>query len=67
MSVCLCVQIEVCELTAERHRLQEQLRTAVEQQQRTSSSLQQRINGLQQERDIAKVHTHIQFVIFHTH
>ncbi|XP_034740496.1 GRIP and coiled-coil domain-containing protein 2 [Etheostoma cragini] len=47
-------KIEVCELTAERHRLQEQLRSALEQQQRTSSSLQQRINSLQQERDIAR-------------
>ncbi|GLD59048.1 GRIP and coiled-coil domain-containing protein 2, partial [Lates japonicus] len=47
-------KIDVCELTAERHRLQEQLRSALEQQQRTSSSLQQRINSLQQERDTAK-------------
>ncbi|XP_077435618.1 GRIP and coiled-coil domain-containing protein 2 [Vanacampus margaritifer] len=47
-------KIEVCDLTAERHRLQDQLRSALEQQQRTSSSLQQRINSLQQESDIAK-------------
>lgn len=47
-------KIEVCELTAERHRLQEQLRSALEQHQRSSSSLQQRINSLQQERDTAK-------------
>ncbi|KAM7407655.1 hypothetical protein PAMA_003406 [Pampus argenteus] len=47
-------KIEVCELTAENHRLQEQLRSASEQQQRSSSSLQQRINSLQQERDAAK-------------
>ncbi|XP_049584026.1 GRIP and coiled-coil domain-containing protein 2 [Syngnathus scovelli] len=47
-------KIEVCDLTAERHRLQDQLRSALEQQQRTSSSLQQQINSLQQERDIAK-------------
>ncbi|KAM9850897.1 GRIP and coiled-coil domain-containing protein 2 [Aulostomus maculatus] len=47
-------KIEVSELTAERHRLQEQLRSALEQQQRTSSSLQQRINSLQHERDTAK-------------
>ncbi|XP_061647481.1 GRIP and coiled-coil domain-containing protein 2 isoform X1 [Phyllopteryx taeniolatus] len=47
-------KIEVCDLTTERHRLQDQLRSALEQQQRTSSSLQQRINSLQQERDIAK-------------
>ncbi|MED6244985.1 hypothetical protein ATANTOWER_029011, partial [Ataeniobius toweri] len=47
-------KIETCELTAERHRLQEQLRSALEQQQRTSSSLQQRIHNLQQERDTAK-------------
>ncbi|KAM9346865.1 GRIP and coiled-coil domain-containing protein 2 [Symphorus nematophorus] len=47
-------KIETCELTAERHRLQEQLRSALEQQQRTSSSLQQRIMSLQQERDTAK-------------
>lgn len=61
-------QIEVCELTAERHRLQEQLRSALEQQQRTSSSLQQCINGLQQERDTAKVYTHTHtHSICHTH
>uniref|UniRef100_A0A1A8PW86 GRIP and coiled-coil domain containing 2 n=2 Tax=Nothobranchius rachovii TaxID=451742 RepID=A0A1A8PW86_9TELE len=47
-------KIEVCELTAERHRLQEQLRSALEQQHRTCSSLQQRIHGLQQDRDTAK-------------
>uniref|UniRef100_A0A8C4DGR9 GRIP and coiled-coil domain containing 2 n=1 Tax=Dicentrarchus labrax TaxID=13489 RepID=A0A8C4DGR9_DICLA len=47
-------KIEVCELSSERHRLQEQLRSALEQQQRTSSSLQQRISSLQQERDTAK-------------
>ncbi|XP_074550551.1 GRIP and coiled-coil domain-containing protein 2 [Halichoeres trimaculatus] len=47
-------KIEVCELTAERHRLQEQLRSTLEQQQRTSSSLQHRIANLQQERDTAK-------------
>uniref|UniRef100_A0A3B5KQW3 GRIP domain-containing protein n=1 Tax=Xiphophorus couchianus TaxID=32473 RepID=A0A3B5KQW3_9TELE len=47
-------KIEMCELTAERHRLQEQLKSALEQQQRTSSSLQQRIHSLQQDRDTAK-------------
>uniref|UniRef100_A0A3P8T027 GRIP domain-containing protein n=1 Tax=Amphiprion percula TaxID=161767 RepID=A0A3P8T027_AMPPE len=41
-------------MTAERHRLQEQLKSTLEQQQRTSSSLQQRIHSLQQERDTAK-------------
>ncbi|XP_060944336.1 GRIP and coiled-coil domain-containing protein 2 isoform X2 [Limanda limanda] len=46
-------KIAMCELTAERHRLQEQLRSTVEQQQRTCSSLQQRINSLQQEKDDA--------------
>ncbi|KAM9804923.1 GRIP and coiled-coil domain-containing protein 2 [Neosynchiropus ocellatus] len=47
-------KIEVSELMAESHRLQEQLRAATEQRQRTSSSLQQRITILQQERDAAK-------------
>ncbi|KAM4608298.1 GRIP and coiled-coil domain-containing protein 2 [Polymixia lowei] len=47
-------KIEVSELMAERHRLQEQLRCLTEQQQRTISSLQQRISSLQQESDIAK-------------
>ncbi|XP_040913023.1 GRIP and coiled-coil domain-containing protein 2 [Toxotes jaculatrix] len=47
-------KIEASELIAERHRLQEQLKSALEQQQRTSSSLQQRISSLQQERDTAK-------------
>ncbi|XP_034417009.1 GRIP and coiled-coil domain-containing protein 2 [Cyclopterus lumpus] len=47
-------KIEVCKLTGERHRLQEQLRSTLEQQQRTNSSLQQRLNSLQQERDDAK-------------
>uniref|UniRef100_A0A3Q3WF18 GRIP domain-containing protein n=1 Tax=Mola mola TaxID=94237 RepID=A0A3Q3WF18_MOLML len=52
--LCLCVKIEVCELTAERHRLQEKLRSALEQQQRSSTSFQQRISSLQQERDTVK-------------
>ncbi|XP_019737968.1 GRIP and coiled-coil domain-containing protein 2 [Hippocampus comes] len=47
-------KIEVCDLTTERHHLQDQLRSALEQQQRTRSSLQQRLDSLQQERDIAK-------------
>ncbi|CAL9690600.1 unnamed protein product [Knipowitschia caucasica] len=47
-------KIEVCQLTAERHRLQEQLRSALEQHQRTSSTLQQRVSSLQTERDNAK-------------
>uniref|UniRef100_A0A8C7C8H7 GRIP and coiled-coil domain containing 2 n=1 Tax=Oncorhynchus kisutch TaxID=8019 RepID=A0A8C7C8H7_ONCKI len=47
-------QIQCCDLTAERHRLQEQLRTLTEQQQRTSSSLQQRLTTLQQEANTAK-------------
>lgn len=53
--VSLCVEIEMCEMTADRHRLQEQLRSALDQHQRTSSSLQQCITGLQQERDTVKV------------
>uniref|UniRef100_A0A8C7EYW7 GRIP and coiled-coil domain containing 2 n=1 Tax=Oncorhynchus kisutch TaxID=8019 RepID=A0A8C7EYW7_ONCKI len=47
-------KIQCCDLTAERHRLQEQLRTLTEQQQRTSSSLQQRLTTLQQEANTAK-------------
>ncbi|KAG7250178.1 hypothetical protein CRUP_007022, partial [Coryphaenoides rupestris] len=47
-------KIEVSELMAERHRLQEQLRCAVEQHQRTASSLQQRISNLQQECEVSK-------------
>ncbi|KAK6309823.1 hypothetical protein J4Q44_G00197040 [Coregonus suidteri] len=47
-------KIQCCELTAERHRLQEQLRTLTEQQQRTSSSLQHRLTTLQQEANTAK-------------
>lgn len=54
-SVSLCVEIEMCEMTADCHRLQEQLRSALDQQQRTSNSLQQCITGLQQERDSVKV------------
>ncbi|XP_064800370.1 GRIP and coiled-coil domain-containing protein 2-like isoform X2 [Oncorhynchus masou masou] len=47
-------KIQCCDLTAERHRLQEQLRTLTEQQQRTSSSLQQRLTTLQQEANTAR-------------
>uniref|UniRef100_A0A8C6WFH0 GRIP domain-containing protein n=1 Tax=Neogobius melanostomus TaxID=47308 RepID=A0A8C6WFH0_9GOBI len=57
VKVRVCVssfQIEVCELMAERHRLQEQLRSALDQHQKTSNSLQQRISSLQTERDSAK-------------
>lgn len=53
--VSLCVEIEMCDMTADRHRLQEQLRSALDQQQRTSSTLQQCITSLQQERDTVKV------------
>ncbi|XP_068185437.1 GRIP and coiled-coil domain-containing protein 2 [Antennarius striatus] len=48
------LKIEVSELTAECHRLQGQLKAALEQQQRTDSSLKRRIDSLQQERDTAK-------------
>lgn len=61
-SVC-ALKIEMSELTAEHHRLQEQLRSATEQQQRTSSSLQQRITALQQDRDTVQVPTQV----YHTH
>ncbi|CAL8266783.1 unnamed protein product [Lota lota] len=49
-----CCKIEVSELMAERHRLQEQLRCATEQHLRTASSLQQRITNLQQECEVSK-------------
>ncbi|XP_030199161.1 GRIP and coiled-coil domain-containing protein 2 [Gadus morhua] len=49
-----CCKIEVSELMAERHRLQEQLRCATEQNLRTASSLQQRITNLQQECEVSK-------------
>lgn len=52
--------MEMCEVTAERHRLQEQLRSALEQQQRSSNFLQQSITSLQQERDTVKVHSYLQ-------
>lgn len=55
----LCVKIEMCEVTAECHRLQEHLRSAQEQQQKTSSSLQQHIISLQQESDTLKVCPHL--------
>lgn len=78
LCTCACAfKIEMCELTAERHRLQEQLRSATEQQQRASSSLQQRITTLLQERDAVQVLTqvhdtqHLNFyrnvTIWHTH
>ncbi|XP_057708993.1 GRIP and coiled-coil domain-containing protein 2-like [Corythoichthys intestinalis] len=47
-------KIELCDASAERLRLQDQLRSALDQQQKTRSSLQERIDSLQQERDIAK-------------
>uniref|UniRef100_A0A4W5QI54 GRIP domain-containing protein n=1 Tax=Hucho hucho TaxID=62062 RepID=A0A4W5QI54_9TELE len=47
-------KIQCCDLSGERHRLQEQLRTLMEQQQRTSSSLQHRLTTLQQEANTAK-------------
>ncbi|KAM9485233.1 GRIP and coiled-coil domain-containing protein 2-like [Salvelinus alpinus] len=47
-------KIQCCDLSGERHRLHEQLRTLTEQQQRTSSSLQHRLTSLQQEANTAK-------------
>lgn len=47
-------KIQVCELTAESHRLQEQMRSVLEQQQRTSTSLQHRLTALQEECNTAK-------------
>ncbi|KAI1899354.1 hypothetical protein AGOR_G00060920 [Albula goreensis] len=47
-------KIQCCDLTAERHRLQEQLRTLTEQQQRAASSFQHRLNALQEESSTAK-------------
>lgn len=63
--VCVCVytcesvssvlQIQCSDLTAERHRLQEQLKMLVEQQQRAASSFQHRLSTLQEESSVAKV------------
>ncbi|XP_077584358.1 GRIP and coiled-coil domain-containing protein 2 isoform X2 [Stigmatopora nigra] len=47
-------KVEMCDLSAERLRLQDQLTSALDQQEKTSRSLQQRIDSLLQERDIAK-------------
>ncbi|KAM6970505.1 uncharacterized protein gcc2 [Aplochiton taeniatus] len=47
-------KIQVCEVTAERHRVQEQLRTVTEQHQRTTSALQHTLSTLQEECDVAK-------------
>ncbi|XP_042162370.1 GRIP and coiled-coil domain-containing protein 2-like isoform X2 [Oncorhynchus tshawytscha] len=47
-------KIQCCDLSGERHRLHEQLRTLTEQQQRTSSTLQHRLTSLQQEFNTAK-------------
>ncbi|XP_020325588.2 GRIP and coiled-coil domain-containing protein 2 isoform X2 [Oncorhynchus kisutch] len=47
-------KIRCCDLSGERHRLHEQLRTLTEQQQRTSSTLQHRLTSLQQEFNTAQ-------------
>ncbi|XP_029503921.1 GRIP and coiled-coil domain-containing protein 2-like isoform X2 [Oncorhynchus nerka] len=47
-------KIQCCDLSGERHRLHEQLRTLTEQQQRTSSTLQHRLSSLQQEFNTAQ-------------
>ncbi|KAJ8252855.1 hypothetical protein GJAV_G00206340 [Gymnothorax javanicus] len=47
-------KIQCSDLTAERHRLQEQLKTVTEQQQRAAASLQQRLRELQQESSTAR-------------
>lgn len=52
--VCLS-QIQCSELTAERHRLQEQLKLMSEQQQRASSSYQLSLTALQDQCTAAKV------------
>ncbi|XP_078514266.1 GRIP and coiled-coil domain-containing protein 2 [Lissotriton helveticus] len=47
-------KIQVAELTAEKHRLQEQLRTCMEQQQRNTNAYQQKIASLQDAYTMAK-------------
>ncbi|KAJ1118115.1 hypothetical protein NDU88_006310 [Pleurodeles waltl] len=47
-------KIQVAELSAEKHRLQEQLRTCMEQQQRTTNAYQQKIASLQDTYTMAK-------------
>uniref|UniRef100_A0A8C9WP63 GRIP and coiled-coil domain containing 2 n=1 Tax=Scleropages formosus TaxID=113540 RepID=A0A8C9WP63_SCLFO len=47
-------KIQCSEVTAERHRLQEQLKTVTEQQQRATSSFQHRVNTLQEECSAAR-------------
>ncbi|KAJ8350736.1 hypothetical protein SKAU_G00258660 [Synaphobranchus kaupii] len=47
-------KIQCCDLTAERHRLQEQLKMLMEQQRREAGSFQHRLSTLQEESSTAK-------------
>lgn len=47
-------KIQLAELTSEKHKIQEHLRSSVEQHQRVANSYQQRIAALQEECDAAK-------------
>lgn len=49
------LQIQLSELTSEKHKIQEHLRTSLEQHQRILSTYQQKVATLQEECNAAKV------------
>lgn len=51
----LSPQIQLAEITSEKHKIHEHLKTSAEQHQRTLSAYQQRVAALQEESRTAKV------------
>lgn len=51
----ICLQIQLAEMTSEKHKIHEHLKTSAEQHQRTLSAYQQRVAALQEESRAAKV------------
>lgn len=54
-SVNVLLQIQLADITSEKHRIQEHLRTSLEQHQRVQSTYQQKLAALQEECSTAKV------------
>ena len=49
-------QIQLADITSEKHKVHEQLKTSADQHQRTLSAYQQKVTALQEECHAAKVH-----------
>lgn len=58
----ILLQIQLANVTSEKHKLQEQLRTSMEHHQRVLSTYQQKLAALQEECSAAKVFSRLKMV-----